>query len=94
MNGSTAQFSGQWIIVDYRRSSNPKTRLGITVTKRYGQAHERNRFKRLVRESFRLSYQQLPAGYDMVVKPRSAAKRAMMQDIKSEIMRALPQSVV
>lgn len=90
MNGSTAQFLGQWITVDYRRNSNQKTRLGITVTKRYGKAHERNRFKRLVRESFRLSYSNLPMGYDIVVKPRSAAKSAMMNDIKLEIQRSLP----
>ena len=41
-------------------------RLGLTVAKKHlKRAHERNRIKRLVRESFRLSQHRLPA-YDFV----------------------------
>lgn len=37
-------------------------RLGLTVAKKHlKRAHDRNRIKRLVRESFRLSQHQLPA---------------------------------
>lgn len=89
MNGSTAQFTGQWIIIDSRKNQVSCTRLGITVTRRYGDAHERNRFKRIVRESFRLSYPQLPSGFDLNVKPRTAAKTANMQDVMSELLKAL-----
>jgi ribonuclease P protein component len=48
----------------------PVTRLGLAVPKR-GTAVERNRIKRVVREAFRLSRAKLPAGYDLVVSPRS-----------------------
>lgn len=46
-------------------------RLGLSVSrKRVRKAHDRNRVKRLLREAFRLSKAELPAGIDLVVVPR------------------------
>ena len=48
-------------------------RLGISVSKKkLRRAHDRNRVKRLLREAFRLSKAELPAGLDLVVVPRGA----------------------
>jgi ribonuclease P protein component len=48
-------------------------RLGISVgRKRIRSAADRNRVKRLLREAFRLSKADLPAGVDLVVVPRDA----------------------
>jgi len=80
---------GRWVIVDVRKTGASLTRLGITVSKRYGKSHERNRFKRLVREAFRLCCAQLPSGYDINVKPRSAAHKAHMPDIQTELLQLL-----
>ena len=43
------------------------TRLGITASKRVGNAVKRNRTKRLIREFFRLNKQQIPKGYDISI---------------------------
>jgi ribonuclease P protein component len=42
-------------------------RLGITVTKKTGNAVFRNRLKRLIREFFRRNKDLFPAGHDVVV---------------------------
>lgn len=77
---------GQWIVIDSRENSTNLTRLGITATRRFGPAHERNRFKRIVREAFRLSQEKLPKGFDLNVKPRTQAKEASTSDIISDLI--------
>ena len=75
---------GTRICIDWARSSKG-IRLGITASTHYGNAPERNRFKRLVREAFRLSRGQIPSGIDLNVIPRKLAKNAVFADIKAEL---------
>lgn len=75
------------LIIDSRPNRNSITRLGITVTKRYGKAHQRNRFKRVVREAFRQCRLRLPAGLDLNVKPRNGAQQAKPADVQAELLR-------
>ena len=82
----TFKFPGRWIIVEIKLTTDSFSRLGITATKKYGDAHHRNRFKRLVREAFRLSYPQFKSTFDIVVRPRSQALEAMMGDIQKELL--------
>jgi len=50
-------------------------RLGITIAKkRVKRAHERNRLKRLTRESFRLHQHELP-NVDIIVMAKSGADK-------------------
>lgn len=80
---------GKWIIIDSQQRNQPNIRLGITVTKKFGSAVIRNRFKRIVREAFRTCRQNLPQGVDMIIKPRSEAHTAHSSDIREEIIKLL-----
>jgi ribonuclease P protein component len=86
MTQKTIKFVGQWIVADIRLTKLPFSRLGITVTKRYGKAHDRNRFKRIVREAFRLSFPHFSEKLDILIRPRSQAVGVKMGEVQKELL--------
>lgn len=67
---------GTHLLVFGRPNGLPHGRLGLSVSRRYGGATVRNRFKRRAREAYRLSRRLLPAGWDWIVLPRRGQKNA------------------
>jgi len=86
MGYSSNVFTGQMIVVKISSNRNHCPKLGITVTRKFGKSHERNRFKRLVREAFRLTNYQFFSGIDILVQPRSLAINATNQNILDELL--------
>jgi ribonuclease P protein component len=62
-------------------------RLGLSVSRKHGNAVERNRLKRLIREAFRLSRHDLPAGLDLVLVPEEA-RDATLSAFREALVRA------
>lgn len=64
----------------------PHPRLGLSVSRKVGGAVVRNRWKRLLREAFRLTQHELPRGIDLVVIP-ARDKEPVLEQLK----RSLPK---
>jgi ribonuclease P protein component len=66
----------------------PHLRLGLSVARKVGPAHRRNRLRRLYREAFRLTRHEMPVGLDLVLIPRGPEEPTL-----EELKKALPRLV-
>ncbi len=66
----------------------PCSRVGLTAGKVLGNAVERNRIKRRMREAVRLHRMELTAGVDVILHPRRSVLEAEFPQIEREVVRA------
>ena len=67
-------------------------RVGLTVGKVIGKAHERNRIKRRLREALRRHIDLMPAGFDLILHPRRGVLSVEFAQLEAEIVRILQQA--
>ena len=65
-----------YLVLYARKNRSECNRVGITVGKKLGKAHIRNRIRRRIREVYRLNEEQFQPGWDIVVVARSRAVEA------------------
>lgn len=75
--------SCSYITAYYVSNNSPENKVGISVSKKVGNAVERNRAKRIIRAAYRLQEEKFPIGYDIVFVARPAITGRKMQDICS-----------
>lgn len=80
---------GKYLIVDYAKGLSSRPKLGLTVNRKFGKSHDRNRFKRIVREAFRKCSSKLPETLEINVRPRKFAKEASALMILNELLHLL-----
>src|SRR6266702_5177138 len=80
--------SDSWLIVYACENGLPHLRLGLSVSRKVGQATHRNRLRRLYREAFRLTRHEMPTGLDLVLIPRKSEEPPL-----EELKRSLPKLV-
>jgi ribonuclease P protein component len=67
-------------------------RIGLTVGKVVGKAHERNRIKRRMREALRRHVDLLPEGADLIFHPRRTVLTMDFAKLEAEVVRILTQA--
>jgi ribonuclease P protein component len=74
LSASGKRVQNRYFIANFGQGRAQRSRLGITVTKKVGNAVARNRIKRCVREYFRLNRHRLRGNWDInVIAKKSAA---------------------
>jgi ribonuclease P protein component len=84
-----------WFLAPQSTDAEPGSsapRVGFTVGKVIGKAHERNRIKRRVREALRRHVDLLPAGFDLILHPRRSVLTVEFMQLEAEILRMLQQA--
>lgn len=64
-------------------------RIGITTSKKIGNAVERNRSKRVIRAAFSLLENRINGNYDFVFVARSRTSKVKMQTVLSDMEKQL-----
>lgn len=77
-----------WLIVYACENGLPHLRLGLSVSRKFGNAPYRNRLRRLYREAYRLTKHGMPTGLDVILIPRTAEEPTLEQ-----LKRSLPRLV-
>ena len=84
-------FANRQFVIYYQENKLDHMRLGISVSKKLGKAHERNKLKRYVRESFKTRKDFLK-NYDIIIIARPAAKGLSFLEFGSSIDHVLKRS--
>ena len=77
----TANFA-----IALRKNRPGVSRLGITASKKTGNAVTRNRIKRLIREFYRLHKPYLPQGCDIVIAAKKGAGDLDFWKVREELL--------
>ena len=64
-------------------------RLGLSVSRRVGNAVTRNAVRRRLREVFHSALPEIPGDLDLVVSARPAAAEATVRELSEEFVRSL-----
>jgi len=85
-------FKHPLIILVLLSNDLPHSRFGFTASKRIGNAVQRNRARRLMREAIRLRFDAIKPGWDAVCIARKPIASATFQEVQSACEHLLVQA--
>ncbi|OQY09352.1 MAG: ribonuclease P protein component [Marinitoga sp. 4572_148] len=79
-----------YFVVVYTENNLGYSRIGITIKRKFGKAHKRNKLKRYIREIYRRNKSLFPQDYDIVFLPRKKLSKIFddlsFNDVKNIIL--------
>ena len=75
-----------YLVLYARKNRTGGNRVGVTVSKKLGKAHIRNRIRRRLREVYRLNEEKFLPGWDIVVVGRAKALDAPFHKLEKSYL--------
>ncbi|MFQ5900715.1 MAG: ribonuclease P protein component [Thermodesulfobacteriota bacterium] len=87
------RYHSRNFIIVVKHHDEGTRRIGIITGKKVGKAHKRNRFKRLLREFYRLNKDLFPSSSNIVVIVRPFTPLLSFKEIECELKKLLNDRV-
>ena len=78
----------RYIVLFYRENDLSYNRTAFLASKKVGNSVQRNRAKRLMKESYRLHREKFRAGYDLIFIARNTINGKKLGDVEKSMMNA------
>ena len=84
----------RYVVLFYRKNNLTYNRIAYLASKKVGNAVKRNRARRLMKESVRLTNLEIPAGYDLIFIARNTITNEKCAEVKRSLESALKRTGV
>jgi ribonuclease P protein component len=78
-------FVGKYMVIYILDNNSKENRLGISISKKYGNSVKRNRLRRLIKENYRQYEEFVKNGLDIVITARNNKEAPEFTAIKKEM---------
>ncbi|MCB9076678.1 MAG: ribonuclease P protein component [Anaerolineaceae bacterium] len=85
-------YASSLMVLAFLQNELAYSRFGFVVSKRLGNAVQRNRIKRRLREAIRLRLPQIKSGFDVVIIARKPVGNVTLKTIDQSLARLLETS--
>ncbi|HPF19006.1 MAG: ribonuclease P protein component [Bacillota bacterium] len=84
--------AGKFVVIFYRKNQLPYNRKAFLASKKVGKSVQRNRARRLMKESFRQLENQMLPGWDLIFIARHTILDSKCADVKKSMEAAMKKA--
>ena len=84
----------RYVVLFYRKNDLPYSRTAFLARKKVGNSIQRNRAKRLMKESYRLNADRFLDGYDLIFIARNTINGKKQKDVQKSLLNAAKRGKV